>query len=293
MDFPTSQPDVGLVGGVFVDENPATGQPGSRIPADWGNAVTLELLEVIKAAGLDPAEGDTTQLLQAIRALVPERSAFTRLEGSLVLPANAFGIYGLADGGAPATVTLPSTADLVDDTELFLFADPANTFALQVKVVGGQAVQGPGALMAGSSTAFMLPAGGDWVRLRSEKAQARWVVAGCFASAQIASLQQRATDLEKREGLSAWVRFNGYTGVIYAAKNVSSITKIAAGRWDVVFAIPMNTLAFAAVATAEGLDCGANTYDYTLQKVRVAYFVSDTNEYRDTDNMSVFVVGGL
>lgn len=193
MDFPNSQPDVGLVGGVFVDENPATGQPGSRIPAGWGNAVTQELLAVIEAAGLDPAEDDTTQLLKAIRALVPERSAFARINGTAVLPANAFGIYALADGGAAATVTLPSTTDLPDETELLLFANSSNTAAVQVKTVVGQTIQGPAALMGASTTAFMLPIAGDWVRLRSERAQSRWVVAGCFP----AGLAGRVTALEQ------------------------------------------------------------------------------------------------
>jgi hypothetical protein len=203
MDFPNSQPDVGLVGGVFVDENPATGQPGSRIPAAWGNAVTRELLNVIEAAGLEPDDAQTDQLLQAIRTLVPERSAFARVSGTLTLPATAFGVYALGDGGAAATVTLPSVDDLVDDTELLLFANHANTAAIQVKAAIGQAVQGPAALMGASTTAFMLPAGGDWVRLRSEKAHGRWVVAGCYQTAQMLALGERLQLLEDSPAI-AW-----------------------------------------------------------------------------------------
>lgn len=69
MDYPKSTPNVGLVGGKFVDENVGTGTPGSLIPAIWGNAVTDELLAVIKAAGIVPTEGDLTQLLKAIQAI--------------------------------------------------------------------------------------------------------------------------------------------------------------------------------------------------------------------------------
>jgi len=69
MDYPKSTPNVGLVGGKFVDENVGTGTPGSLIPATWGNAVTDELLAVIKAAGIVPAEGDLSQLLKAIQAI--------------------------------------------------------------------------------------------------------------------------------------------------------------------------------------------------------------------------------
>lgn len=196
MDFPKSVPGVGLVGGQFADEDPAIGRQGSLIPSAWGNAITRELLNVIQAAGLEPNEEQTNQLLEAIRTLVPERSAFARVSGTLALPATAFGIYALADGGAAATVTLPSTEELVDDTELLLFANHANTATVQVKAATGQTVQGPAALMGESTTAFMLPAGGDWVRLRSEKAQGRWVVAGCFTSVELAALRARLVALE-------------------------------------------------------------------------------------------------
>lgn len=69
MDYPKSTPNVGLVGGKFVDENTGTGQPGSLIPAAWGNSVTDELLAVIVAAGLTPSENDLTQLQKAIQSL--------------------------------------------------------------------------------------------------------------------------------------------------------------------------------------------------------------------------------
>lgn len=69
MDYPKSTPNVGLVGGKFVDENVGTGTPGSLIPATWGNSVTDELLAVIKAGGIVPSEGDLTQLLKAIQAI--------------------------------------------------------------------------------------------------------------------------------------------------------------------------------------------------------------------------------
>ncbi|MCG8292238.1 hypothetical protein [Pseudomonas entomophila] len=69
MDYPKRIPNVGLVGGKFVDENVSTGLPGSLIPSAWGNAVTDELLAVIKAAGLTPSEDDNAQLLQAIQGV--------------------------------------------------------------------------------------------------------------------------------------------------------------------------------------------------------------------------------
>ena len=68
MDYPKSVPNVGLVGGKFVDENIATGVVGSLIPSAWGNAVTDELLAVIKGAGLTPDESSNVQLLAAIKS---------------------------------------------------------------------------------------------------------------------------------------------------------------------------------------------------------------------------------
>lgn len=69
MDYPISVPNIGLVGGKFVNEDPFTGTPGSLIPAQWGNAVTDEIVNVIEGAGLTPAEANVTQLLAAIRLI--------------------------------------------------------------------------------------------------------------------------------------------------------------------------------------------------------------------------------
>jgi hypothetical protein len=69
MDYPNSVPSAGLVNGKFVDENPMTGTPGSLIPADWGNGVTQEIINVINAGGLTPDEKKYDQLLQAIQSV--------------------------------------------------------------------------------------------------------------------------------------------------------------------------------------------------------------------------------
>lgn len=70
MDYPKSVPNVGLVNGKFVDENTSTGQVGSLIPSAWGNAITDEMLNVIRAGGKQPVENQNDQLLAAIRAIV-------------------------------------------------------------------------------------------------------------------------------------------------------------------------------------------------------------------------------
>lgn len=65
MDYPKSVPGVGLQHGQFVDEDAALGLIGSLIPAAWGNSLTDELLNVIRASGLEPDEKDHGQVLKA------------------------------------------------------------------------------------------------------------------------------------------------------------------------------------------------------------------------------------
>lgn len=66
MDFPKSVAGVGLVDGKFVDEDQVNGTPGSLIPAQWGNDVTEEILNVVREVGDVPAEATKNQLVSAI-----------------------------------------------------------------------------------------------------------------------------------------------------------------------------------------------------------------------------------
>ena len=70
MDYPNSVPGAGLVGGEFVNEDPVLGRQGSLIPAEWGNAVTKELVAVIEEDGQTPSESVLTQLRDALYGAV-------------------------------------------------------------------------------------------------------------------------------------------------------------------------------------------------------------------------------
>lgn len=99
MDFPISVPSIGLVDGKFVDEDPLGGAPGSLIPAQWGNGITQEVLNVIEAAGLVPDEMNNAQLLAAISLL--------GRQPVLLTDTGIAGAYTAAN--VPALTELPTT----------------------------------------------------------------------------------------------------------------------------------------------------------------------------------------
>ncbi|NMG64874.1 hypothetical protein GPA19_07940 [Azoarcus indigens] len=145
MDYPASVPGVGLVGGKFVDEDAGTGQVGSLIPAAWGNAVTDEILSVIQAAGLDPDEGDVTQLLAAITAF---------LRGRVVLG-------GTTTGAAPsfALALAPALAAYAEGVRLRVKFHAAGSGAdvLNVNGLGNKSIKQYDA--AGTKQAAVIAAG--------------------------------------------------------------------------------------------------------------------------------------
>lgn len=100
MDFPTKVPSAGLVNGKFVDENPMTGTPGSLIPASWGNGVTQEIVNVIKAGDLTPDETKFDQLLQAIQSV---SARGWNLDSALPLAALPLPTVATADARLPVT----------------------------------------------------------------------------------------------------------------------------------------------------------------------------------------------
>ncbi|WP_416739100.1 hypothetical protein ACM1ZW_19765 [Pseudomonas sp. NFX71] len=115
MDFPISVPGIGLVDGKFIDEDALAGTPGSLIPSAWGNAITLEVLNVINAAGLAPSEADLTQLLQAIR-LIGQTAA-----GNFAADTGAANAYEVAYS--------PAVAALIDGLVLRFKAKAGNSGA--------------------------------------------------------------------------------------------------------------------------------------------------------------------
>jgi len=106
MDYPKSVPSAGLVNGKFVDENPLTGTPGSLIPADWGNGVTEEIVNVIKAGDLTPDETKNDQLLLAMQNVAAKG---WNLDMALPLTALPLPTIASADGRMAVTPSAVAT----------------------------------------------------------------------------------------------------------------------------------------------------------------------------------------
>lgn len=181
MDYPKSMPGVGLVNSRFVDENPITGTPGSLIPAEWGNALTEEVLTVIKAAGIEPTEGLNTQLLEALRGKrlfetpaqfdssqkVATTEFVQRALGSLAGQTNYVGEVTLtaADVGKLSIFTGPSTATLPDWSSVpagGLVSLVASSGGLTVKARTGETLSTTNGV-SGTSLSFV---GGSYMTFR-------------------------------------------------------------------------------------------------------------------------------
>jgi hypothetical protein len=167
VDFPKSVPSVGLVDGQFVDENPVAGTPGSLIPSAWGNAVTLELLAVIEAAGLTPDEDNLAQLLQALRLI--SRQPIVLADTGV---ANAYtAVNTPALTALPATGTLQNVKIANANTGASTYA-PDGLAAKPIYGLGLQPLQG-GELPAGVAVLMYLVqasvngGNGAWIVLES------------------------------------------------------------------------------------------------------------------------------
>lgn len=142
MDYPKNVANVGLVNGKFVDENTTTGVVGSLIPSEWGNAVTDEILTVIRDAGLEPAEAKTDQLSKAIAAIMAKQATET-VQGTAKIATQALTVAGVDD----ATIVTPKK--LLGG---FSFLAAANGYLVFPKWLGGFVLQWGTATVEASST---------------------------------------------------------------------------------------------------------------------------------------------
>jgi len=184
VDYPKSVPSVGLVNGKFVDENPVNGTPGSLIPAVWGNSITDEVVNVIKASGLVPDEADPGQLLLSIQKMNQSDSVK----------------YALDTGQAGAYVAnyAPAFKALLDGVVLRFKAQNGNTGASTFSPNGLTAAPIVGAAHSVLQGGEIVANGDVWVQWNSSIGTGSWVLidstGGAFQVAN-ASKSQHAVGL--------------------------------------------------------------------------------------------------
>ncbi|CAM3377368.1 phage tail protein [Pseudomonas floridensis] len=179
MDYPKSVPGVGLVSGKFIDENPATGTPGSLIPAQWGNSVTQEILNAMAAGGEQPDEGRADQLAKAIaqisRGTQPvakvlsfnENIAFTKDQMELLL---------LDASGGSRAFTLPSSNSVLGTRDVIVRRVDNSGNRLVINAAAEDRIKFHTHLNAAGYTFLVLMGAGDWWHLRSDGVGNWWPV---------------------------------------------------------------------------------------------------------------------
>ncbi|MDU8428181.1 pyocin knob domain-containing protein [Pseudomonas syringae pv. actinidifoliorum] len=162
MDYPKSVPSVGLVSGKFVDENPATGTPGSLIHAQWGNSVTQEILNAMAAGGEQPDETRTDQLAAAITQIGSQvrqaykGAGFGYTASETLLPGVTGHWHRINVAGI--TLTLPSKANVMVGKSVTFHN--ASTGAATIKASGTEVIS----LFGSGSNTLRLNAA-EWVEL--------------------------------------------------------------------------------------------------------------------------------
>ena len=99
----------------YPTDGSATGGISATVPgAQWYNAVTMEIVNAIRAAGISPARGDLTQLAQAIRAIATAASP----TGAVQFFAQATAPAGwlVCDGRAVSRATYASLFAAIGET---------------------------------------------------------------------------------------------------------------------------------------------------------------------------------
>lgn len=243
IDTPTALP-----GGVFTEGDPVIPVAATEVSADWLNAVQAEIIGVIEGAGIELAKADNSQLLAAIRALLPQ-AATTSLAG-LVELATAAEVAALSDASRAvtpaglaavlpqaATTALAGLVELATNAEVAALADTSRavTPAGLASVLPQAATTALAGLLRLATTA---------------EAQAGASAAGAVTPATLRA-GLNASGSAPVYAPRAWVTFRGTdTVAVIASGNVSSVTDGGVGIYTINFATAMPDANYAVAIAA-------------------------------------------
>jgi len=113
---------------------------------------------------------------------------------------------------------------------------------------------------------------------------------------------QNNAGVEVGQMCTAWVKFSGATGAIYASFNVSSVTRNSIGNYTINFSTVMSNTSYVPATSSRQLSDGnENAYNARLSRVlpptlnscSIVYgYFNGTNIYADTCDLFVSFFGG-
>jgi len=246
----------------WINADPGAGVAGSRVDADFFNRVQAEILAVITGAGLVPTNADLTQLYQAISSMVTGGAggkvakAGDSMTGALLIALAALQLTlrhsdntatlkdhqrffrGSGVGTRAALVSLGDAANGLSEIDLqFLSAADALVKAFKFKNTGRLELGADPTLALEAATKQYVDAA---VSIPAATTSVSGIVQLLIASeidtgTNTTKAATAAALAGSKRIANAWANFDGASGTIRRAFNISSITRTGVGKYTANF----------------------------------------------------------